>query len=95
MEPNNKQHDFVRLTDGQKLFALLEDIFTDDFMRKFTRFQTFEGFRYSSAVIVNWRADTIIYSQTLLDHFVRESTQFSDWDEMVRCATQMRFHTGE
>lgn len=95
MEPSSKNHDFVRLTDGRKLFALFEDIFTDKFMARFTRFQGFDGFCYSSAVIVNWNADTLIYSKTLLDSFVRESTDFSDWDEMVRKATQLRFHCEE
>jgi len=41
---------------------LLEDIFTDDFMQEYTRFESFEGFRYSSAVMVNWKADTLIYA---------------------------------
>jgi flavorubredoxin len=63
---------------------LLEDIFTDDFMQEYTRFESFEGFRYSSAVMVNWKADTLIYAPPLLDAFVKESTDFATWDEMVR-----------
>ena len=46
---------FVFLENAPELMRLLEDIFTDDFMQEYTRFESFEGFRYSSAVMVNWR----------------------------------------
>lgn len=80
------------IPDAPALMKLLEDIFTDDFMQENTRFESFEGFRYSSAVIVNWKADMLVYSRLLLDSFVRESTDFSGWEEMVRTATQRRYH---
>lgn len=83
----------VRLTEGKALMTLLRDIFTDEFMHQFTRFDNFEHFCFSSAVIVNWNADTMIYSQTLLDNFVQESTDLPDWDTMVRRATALRFHS--
>ena len=79
------------IPDAPALMKLLEDIFTDDFMRENTRFESFEGFQFSSAVILNWKADTLIYAPPLLDAFVKESTQFGDWDEMVRTATQLRY----
>ena len=53
--------------------------------------RAFEGFRYSSAVMVNWKADTLIYAPPLLDAFVKESTDFATWDEMVRSATGLRY----
>lgn len=65
-------------------------MFTDEFMEKYTSFQTFEAFRYSSAVLVNWDADIWHYSPELLDLFVRESTCFTSWDEMVRAAGQLQ-----
>lgn len=71
---------------------LLEDIFTDEFMVKNTRFQSFEGFRYSSAVILNWDADEIVYDEKLMDFFVQESTDFHSWDEMVHQAVDERYH---
>ena len=76
---------FVFLENAPELMRLLEDIFTDDFMQEYTRFESFEGFRYSSAVMVNWKADTLIYA------FVKESTDFATWDEMVRSATGLRY----
>ena len=83
---------FVFLENAPELMRLLEDIFTDDFMQEYTRFESFEGFRYSSAVMVNWKADTLIYAPPLLDAFVKESTDFATWDEMVRTATGLRYH---
>ena len=82
---------YVFLKDATKLVRLLEDIFTDEFMQAHTRFQNFDGFRYSSAVIVNWGAETLVYAPPLLDAMVRESTRFDGWDEMVRAAADLRY----
>ena len=46
---------FVFLENAPELMRLLEDIFTDDFMQEYTRFESFEGFRYSSAVMSTGR----------------------------------------
>ena len=92
MEATNSNLGYVMLRNGTALMKLLEDIFTDDFMRENTRFENFDAFQFSSAVMVNWKADTIIYASLLLDSFVKESTNFSDWDEMVRTAVEQRYH---
>ena len=86
---------YVFLKDAAKLVRLLEDIFTDEFMQAHTRFQNFDDFRYSSAVVVNWGAETLVYAPPLLDALVRESTRFADWDEMVRATTDLRYHGKE
>ena len=88
----NSQQGYVTLTNGPELMKLLEDVFTDEFMRQNTRFDDFDGFRFSSAVMVNWKANTIVYAPLLLNSFVKESTNFSDWDEMVRTAVDLRYH---
>ena len=82
---------FVCVDTDEKFRALLERIFHDDFMRRHTRFQSFEGFRYSSAVFVNWTSDQMIYDEEVFDNFVRESTEFQSWDEMVRTAVDASF----
>ncbi|MBM6924385.1 hypothetical protein [Pseudoflavonifractor phocaeensis] len=91
MEANSNQG-YVSLANGPELMKLLEDVFTDEFMRQHTRFDDFDGFRFSSAVMVNWKANTIVYAPLLLNSFVKESTNFSDWDEMVRTAVDLRYH---
>lgn len=91
MEANSNQG-YVSLANGPELMKLLEDVFTDEFMQQHTRFDDFDGFRFSSAVMVNWKANTIVYAPLLLNSFVKESTNFSDWDEMVRTAVDLRYH---
>lgn len=71
----------------------LEDIFTDEFMKENSSFESFEAFQYSSAVFLNWKSDTLVYNEDVFDAFVRESTRFSGWDEMVRTAADLRFKT--
>ena len=71
---------------SDELRTLLAAAFTDRFMQENTNFDTFEAFRFSSAVVINWEADVLIYARERLDSFVRESTRFSTWDDMVRCA---------
>ena len=83
---------YVYVDMDDKLRNLLETIFTDEFMQKYTNFENFEGFQYSSAVIANWKSERMVYAQLLMDNFVKESTRFSTWDEMVKAAAAERFH---
>lgn len=69
----------------------LKTIFTDEFMQEMTNFQSFEAFQYSSAVFVNWKSDVMVYNAEVLDNFVRESTKFSSWEEMVCTAADKAF----
>lgn len=74
-----------------RLRGMFAEIFSDEFMAEHTNFDNFDGFKFSSAVIVNWEAETLVYSKTLLDNFVKESTRFSSWEEMIQTATDKRF----
>ena len=75
----------------QEMKDLLNRIFTDTFMQANSRFQSFEGFRYSSAVFVNWNADQLIYDDAVFNNFVKESTRFSTWDDGGLPATEQCF----
>lgn len=75
----------------QEMKDLLMQIFDDSFMQANTRFQSFEGFRYSSAVFVNWNSTVSSMTTRFLDRFVQESTRFSTWDEMIQTATDLHF----
>lgn len=79
------------VSSGPELRKLLEEVFTDTYMHQNTNFENFKAFCYSSAVIVNWQADTLIYRRDLLDAFVAESTKFSSWNEMVKDAVDKKF----
>ena len=82
---------YVRVEADEEFKKLLQTIFTDEFMQKYTNFDNFEGFQYSSAVITNWNADIMVYARLLMDNFVKESTQFQTWDEMVMRASDEKF----
>lgn len=82
---------YVTVEMDDEFRALLQTIFTDEFMKENTNFENFEAFQYSSAVITNWKADHMVYAQLLMDGFVQESTRFQSWDEMVRAAADQRF----
>ena len=60
-------------------------------MKKHTNFDSFEYFRYSSAVVVNWGGEYMIYPEKVFNNFIVESTEFSNWDQMVMAAADERF----
>ncbi len=82
---------YVYVEMDDKLKWLLKEIFNDTFMQENTNFDTFQAFQFSSAVIANWNAKEMVYAKLLMDGFVKESTRFSTWDEMVEAATKARF----
>jgi hypothetical protein len=82
---------YVSVEMDDKLKELLETIFDDEFMQENTNFKNFEAFKYSSAVITNWNSDPMVYAQLLMDGFVKESTKFETFDEMVKAASDRKF----
>ncbi len=84
-------NDYVSINNDDESKRLLNDIFTDEFMQKHTNLENFEAFKYSSAVMCTWDEPRLVYSLTLLNGFVKESTEFETWDEMVRAATDERY----
>ena len=82
---------YITVDNDERLKRLLREIFTDSFMQEHTNFQTLAHFKYSSAVICDWEAERMIYDEDLLTLFVKESTQFGSFDEMVRKATDEAF----
>lgn len=82
---------YVRVLAGEKFWNLLDMIFTEEFMKKYTNFENFDNFKYSSAVMVNWGQEYMIYSETVFNHFIVESTVFKTWNDMVMKAADERF----
>jgi len=81
----------VVIEDGKKVLTLLKEVFTDSFMHTYTRHQDFDSFRFSSMVFLNWDAERLIYDPALLDRFVQESTDFQNFDDMVRQAADEKY----
>ena len=84
-------NDYVSINNTQELKDLLNRIFSDEFMKKHTNFENFDGFRFSSAVMATWDSPRFVYSKTIFDNFVKESTEYETWDEMVKAATDEAF----
>lgn len=82
---------YIRVKAGDDFWNLMDMIFTDQFMKKHTNFDSFEHFRYSSAVMVNWGGEYMIYPEKVFNNFIVESTEFSNWDQMVMAAADERF----
>ena len=82
---------YFRVPAGPEFWDLLNLIFTDEFMQKYTNFENFEYFRYSSAVMVNWTGPYMVYNEDVFNNFIVESTQFTKWDEMVMKAADEKF----
>lgn len=89
MQDPFETHDMVRYPFMQKLRDRLNEILSEYFMKKYTNFESFEQFQYSSAVFVKWDAPVLIYSVDRLNGFVSESTKFKTWDEMLIKAVQV------
>ena len=82
---------YLRVPAGPEFWDLLNLIFTDEFMQKYTNFENFEYFRYSSAVMVNWTGPYMVYNEDVFNNFIVESTQVTKWDEMVMKAADEKF----
>lgn len=82
---------YIRVKAGDDFWNLMDMIFTDQFMQKHTNFDSFEYFRYSSAVMVNWGGEYMIYPEKVFNNFIVESTEFSNWDQMVMTAADEKF----
>ena len=82
---------FVTVKATPELRNNLNTIFTDDYMKENTNFSSFMDFQSSSAVFLNWQSLLWIYDENLLDGFVKESTRFSSWTEMVKDAANKAF----
>ena len=82
---------FIKVEATPQLRKHINTIFTDEFMRENTNFTCFMDFQSSSAVFLNWNSYLWVYNEEVFDGFVRESTRFSSWEEMVKTATDQAF----
>lgn len=88
---NTEPAGFTCVEYSPELKQRFTEMFNDDFMQKHTNFRSFDSFRFSSAVIVNWNAEELMYYESLMDSFVKESTVFDTWNDMVCRAADLRY----
>ncbi len=82
---------FIKVEATPQLRKHINTIFTDEFMRENTNFTCFMDFQSSSSVFLNWNSYLWVYNEEVFDGFVKESTRFSSWEEMVKTATDKAF----
>ena len=82
---------FIKVEATPQLRKHINTIFNDEFMRENTNFTCFMDFQSSSAVFLNWNSYLWVYNEEVFDGFVKESTRFSSWEEMVKTATDKAF----
>lgn len=82
---------FVTIDNDEKFRGFLAAIFSDGFMARHTNFTSFKFFRYASAVIANWEAEKMTYDEELMELFVKESTGFESFEQMIRTAIEEKW----
>lgn len=63
------------------------EVFTDSFMRKFSRFKSFEKFLTGGPFTINNQQDFEALPENLMDLHVKKTTRFENWQEMLDFAT--------
>lgn len=81
--------DIMRVPCSEKTIRNLHEIFNDKFMHEFTNCKSFDEFKFSSAVFINWESSLLVYSKTQFDIFVSEATSFKTWDEMLEKGSEL------
>ncbi len=87
--PEERADHYVQVSYPPMIKKFFKEIFSEDFMKEYTNFDSFETFQYSSAVFINWNADVLCYREKIFDQFIQESTVFTTWDEMVKKASDL------
>ncbi len=60
----------------------LKDIFTEEFMSKYTDFTSFEAFLSESPIEIETQEDFDEMNMSEMDAWVQEVTQFEAWEDM-------------
>lgn len=63
------------------------EVFDTSFMRKYTRFRTFEKFLQGSRFKIENQRDFEALPEEKMDAWVRKATKFLSWQEMLDTAT--------
>ncbi len=66
-----------------------EELFDASFMRRFTRYRSFEKFLAGGRFVIRSQADFEALPEEEMDAHVRRATRFSSWKEMLDTATDL------
>ncbi len=65
------------------------ELFDKSFMRRYTRYRSFEKFLVGGHFVIKSQADFEALSELLMDAHVRRTTQFPSWKAMLDMATDI------
>ncbi len=80
------QKEIEKAVNGE---AKLDEIFTDDFMRKNTKFNTIDDFFDNSPFKVKTINDYQALDDKELDPYVAENTNFNNWNDFAPNSSQL------
>lgn len=73
--------------DNQPQLVNFTELFDTSFMRKYTRYRSFEKFLAHSGFSITCQKDFEDLPEEKMDAFVKKMTKFSSWQEMLDVAT--------
>ena len=66
-----------------------EDLFDTTFMRRYTKYRSFEKFLAGGNFVIRSQADFEALPEEQMDAHVRRATQFASWKDMIDTATDL------
>jgi len=80
---------FYTLPSGENVEVGFDELFDTSFMRKYTRYRSFEKFLAGGRFAIEGQADFEALDEAAMDAHVRRSTGFKSWKEMLDHATDL------
>lgn len=78
-----------RLNELKKnVYVSYDKLFDTSFMKKYTKFKTFNEFLKSGDFIINSIEDFKAIPDDKMDSYVNKSSIFSSWQDMLNCAAR-------
>lgn len=87
----NNQEDYIYIQQQIEKISqqeiMLEELFTYEFLQKYTKTSSISEFLAKGGYIVNSQHDFDSIDAESLDNYIKENTEFRSWSKMVGTAT--------
>lgn len=80
---------FYTLPTGENVEVGFDELFPVSFMRRYTRYRSFEKFLAGGRFAIESQADFEALDEEAMDAHVRRTTSFKSWAEMLDHATDL------
>ena len=72
---------------AQPISFIFDDVFDTSFMKKYSRYKSFDSFLTNGKFSISCQQDFEDLSEDLMDKHVAKNTKFKTWQEMIDFAT--------